>query len=905
MKPSIGEIRDTSFSTSSPIFTSLPGSVGVPEDTLSALSRFLRPGVSTNSNPLEKMLTPVEERAAEIEGGNSLSDDEDNIITSTSLKLDGILFPRSGSQLSNQGGLHWAVGSEGDSEVGSTRDTVSILSSGYGTPPRHILNSSNSMDILDHNSISEQFREEITQILDDQDLHQKDSSQGSDDSSTFSESVQALLSHSPATSPRVSLTFSSTQGTPVRTMSDSRMFTRQSNSLGHSHGRKRPPFDRSSATAVLSSPYSSSAHSSTSRTSQGSYSDSFREDYRGREREQEQAMIRQNKKSTSDKWERYERSQSMEVSDNNKPPQVDITVQYAQDNNLTTDTAATDKNTKEESEDEHSQQMPDNEKVSQDVYRDINVEEGAEQHKNKGSVASILLQEIHRHADSGIDDTGSPDAKGARSMVKSLSAGDAEESHLSETLSPRTYAVVFTSRESGLAESPDPEGMNDDEQSSVAEYHVHVQKESDDEDDVHVDERECDEENVKEEESLEQDSQQQLVPSEKSGDIENLGEDAPMEESYSPKNGAPSSLLGKQPSLFSMNSDHTLNVGPDITEFEDTDYNEMESAADSSSDRAPRSLEGPSFSRYARVPIHNTDHKGRHHKVSDSPVFDTRADWRLRTSSLDDLSETSVSPAKIGDRERRALSETRSYSTAVSINASPQHHSQSYQRAGGLKSSRSTGTFTEMQDKLDDPLYKNSSDGDSLRLEKKHKKGIGSALAKKFKPAFRKFRITPSTSESSTPSLVLSDDDSRSTPSHNGASTQTSPQARSPLHYGDLHPTRRVRMRSPDLSSPTKNSVSSMRRSQSSEDILESRRQTYYDEEVDEKPKSRGGIFNKVGSWRNKHKAHGRGSPVILVDFQQYNQYSVYEGSSNLEPSPSSDSNPKNGKKRNRHPQFV
>ena len=71
----------------------------------------------------------------------------------------------------------------------------------------------------------------------------------------------------------------------------------------------------------------------------------------------------------------------------------------------------------------------------------------------------------------------------------------------------------------------------------------------------------CDEENVKEEESLEQDSQQQLVPSEKSGDIENLGKDAPMEESYSPKNGAPSSLLGKQPSLFSMNSDHTLNVG--------------------------------------------------------------------------------------------------------------------------------------------------------------------------------------------------------------------------------------------------------------------------------------------------------------------------------------------------------
>ena len=166
--------------------------------------------------------------------------------------------------------------------------------------------------------------------------------------------------------------------------------------------------------------------------------------------------------------------------------------------------------------------------------------------------------------------------------------------HLSETLSPQTYAIVFTSRESDLAESPDPEGMNDDEQSSVAEYHVHVPEESDDEDDVHVDERECDE-NVKEEESLEQDSQQQLVSSEKSGDIENLGEeDAPLDESYSPKNCALSSLLYRKAALivqYYINSDHTLNVGPDITEFEDTDDIEMDSAAYWSPDRAPTFIE--------------------------------------------------------------------------------------------------------------------------------------------------------------------------------------------------------------------------------------------------------------------------------------------------------------------------
>ena len=882
-----------------PAFSNLPPDISsgslehsASDDTLMALGRYLRP--SPNPNPLEKMLTPVEERpAAEYEREHSsLSDEGDqlDIVPTSSDKLDGTIFTRSLSGHSYPSGT-WLVG-EMDLERSNNRDNTSILSSEYSTPPRPILNSTNSMDITEISQA--QNMEDLAKALENHE--EKGSSQGSDDSSMFSESVHynrgSAFNNVASPQGSGSFSFSSAEGTPVRTMSETRKKDRSRHTEPTS--RKHLVSSVSDSTTSRNAQPRWSPHSSTRSSVSGvtlSSQSSLGEEGTSSDASDKRSKI-QKRYAKYERYERRERSQSFDVSPERKkevaellsndsePPQ-----RLTQDSNGTLTDGNLDTTTEILTEVElsssHSVTSTDS------FYQNMNgqtpvigkKEQQSPENEREGGV-SDLVHDIQKTLDSGTDDTNSPVNK---NIGHSICADD--DVPFSDGSNPPSYKLVFASRDSMLTDSPDTDSLNDDYVNTKTSLALVQQA------------YKPDGQQSKHSPILERQSRATSEESEAS-----IGSPAHVELII--EDGKPARLYNKHMSptiSISNEDDDALDFGPEISRASDIDdddddddsVHEFERSGSSATPTAPRSLEGPGFSRYARVPIRSTESKS-HVRAVDNPLYDTGSNLRQqRACSLNDLDEASSGEEKREQdtRSRRAISETRTQRKALtaSLPRSTKRSSNSGDAVAGngdkklpqsssatdLLADCSSGAELVKVRELDRPL------GGSLRLEKKSKKGKG--FVSKLKPALRVLKITPS---SSVESKKLRGKDSRIEKAYVQEEEEES-RGRHQLVPRPYEEVRRMRMMSPEVM-PVEDDPphTSIRRSKSSDDILDRSTDDLTDSfteptKVGEivvipeatKPKRRRFLKfqHKKSSSKDSSKSRDREaskSPAVLVDVQ-------------------------------------
>lgn len=659
------------------------------------------------------MLTPVEEHEKD---PFSDDDDDDNlsdtvIISSTSNKIDGVRDgSRPSSSLSNQEGVIWMV----DSEVSSMKDNMSILSGGDG-----------------------EQQGKVTILREDS--ARKECSQSSDeDSHLFSASVHTLLRGGPA-SPTDSETPSSKRVSDISQQHD--IFTDPSFSSPRFH----PYHKRSSLRDNCSGSQCSSPLSPTSRatvSSQSSYSEMMGDDG--------EAKLR--KYSTSDKYARYEAyraSLSAVASQSEKESSAQMSTQESSSTLI-------DETVGEESGDT-KQASP------------TKSEEGVEFQPNKDVSDRKLLdiKDSLKHCDSGIDDTPEAHKEGVRRLSMPPSGDDC---HVTET-KPLSYTSAFASRESGLADSPDPE-MLADEAIVQKTQRVHAS------------------------DSAEQ-QLKAMVKLNHSPEVEifvPLGDDSASPETEDPGRRI-RARSEKLSSSYSMDRPNTV----------------------------PRSLEHSSFSRYARTPIR------------DSRMLQAGGSLRYRSVSMDKIPNGFDGAAR-GDKgiEARAHSMSNSKSAMISPFYSPTHHPPPPAQAKNIHpnqrfcvkkdtppSTPTTPSSTTSHPNLhDDTTTSNSSPFGSPVTSARNKRGRG--IRERLKPALRVLKIN------SSPSLFLKDPlhevDEQTVPvspldsfADDSSLKETTPSSAS------VGQNRRVRMMSPEaLATHLHSSSNSLRRSQSSEDILES-----------------------------------------------------------------------------------
>ncbi len=879
-----------------PAFTNLPPDISdgglehsASDDTLMALSRYLRP--SPNPNPLEKMLTPVEERAAEY---SSLSDDGDqlDIVPTSSDKLDSTIFSRSLSGHSYPSGT-WQVG-EMDTDRNSARDSTSILSSGYDidTPPRPILNSTNSMDIAEIGQA--QNMEDLAKALENHE--EKGSSQGSDDSSTFSESVHynrgSAFNNVASPQGSGSFSFSSAEGTPVRTMSETRKKDR-SRHTDPTGSRKYLVSSVSDSTTSRNAHPRWSPHSSTRSSVSGvtlSSQSSLGEEGTSSDASDKRSKL-QKRYAKYDKYERYERrerSQSFDVSPERKkevlellPSDGEPSQRLTQDSNgtLTDGTldTATENLTEVELSSSHSVTSTDS------FYQNMNGQTPVIGKKEQRSPESEERGEggesdnIQKTLDSGTDDTNSPVSKSTGRSV-----GTDIDVSFSDGSKPPSYKLVFASRDSMLTDSPDTDSLNDDYVNTKTSLALVQQT------------YKPDGKPDKPSTILERQTRATSEESESS-----VGSPAHVELII--EDGKPARLYNKHMSptiSVSNEDDEAIDFGPDtsrVSDFDDDSVHEFERSGSSATPTAPRSLEGPCFSRYARVPIRNTESKS-HVRAVDNPMYDTGSDLRQRACSLNDLldgaSRDEEEREKETTRSRRAISETRTQRKALtaSLPRSLKRSSNSGDAIAGsdsnlplssnatdLLNDHSSGAELVKARELDRPL------GGSLRLEKKSKKGKG--FVSKLRPALRVLKITPS---SSTESKKLHGKDSRRDKSYLREEDQEESRYSDHLMPRPYEEVRRMRMMSPEVM-PVEDDPpphTTIRRSKSSDDILDCSTDDLTDSFTEptkigeivvvpeaKKPKRRRflNFQNKKSSSKDSSKSRDREaskSPVVLVGVQ-------------------------------------
>ena len=918
-KPLLSEVRDTPNFTSMPEFSNPRGlEHSTSDDTLMALGRYLRP---TGPVPLDKMLTPVEERpsAEHDRESSSFSDEGDqDIIPTSSNKLD--------STTAHSTYPAWHVG-DLDSDRNSIRDSTSILSSECGTPPRSILNSTNSMDIAEINQA--QYSEDFTKDFENHE--EKASSQGSDDSSTFSESATTThYGRGPnvniVASPQGSgsFSFSSAEGTPVRTMSETRKRhpARQQADTGKqlvtsvsdstTHMRKSRP---------RSSPHSSthSSMSGTTISSQSSLGEEGGINSDASERRSRHLM----KYGKYERYERYEtrdRSKSLDTSpdfmrkkvDAADPPSDNEPSQaLTQDSNGT----LTESTTEAEVSSSHSVTSTDSfyqnavngqtpvigtkeqHSKSEQVPRDSGEE------KDEEDGVSDMLRDVPRMRDSGIDDTNSPVYKNSGNRRGSSICNDDDVALQDrESKPPASYKLVFNSRDSMLTDSPDTDSLNDDYVNSKSTQPA--------------------------QKLATQYGKPSSVPDRQSratseGSEASVGSPAHVELII--EDGKPARLY-EEPllPLLSINFDDTLAaLDPTISRMSDDDdsIHELERSGSSTTHAAPRSLEGPTFSRYARVPIRNTESKS-HVRATDNPLYDASSNLRQRACSLNDLDEVSPShsPEEERDpdeRKRRAGSESRTPKSLTPNQSGSSLHS----NPSGLPQSSSAIDLQEKSDSRAEVL-KDKAIGGSLRLEKKPKKGKG--FVSKLKPALRVLKIAPSSSVEGKKSQGKGSrfDKGRIMPSSASLDSPTSPSeylTPMPRPYEEV---RRMRMMSPEvMATQDDHQPQAMRRSQSSDDILDRSIDSsdsssaatkvgpvYVIPEATKSKKRRRFGFQSKTKDRSKSRESSQ-SPVVLVDVQRNTRRVSVEPivhpatNENGTLEISQQKSPKS--KRRRHPHFV
>jgi hypothetical protein len=488
--------------------------------------------------------------------------------------------------------------------------------------------------------------------------------------------------------------------------------------------------------------------------------------------------------------------------------------------------------------------------------------------------------DIQKTLDSGTDDTNSPVSKSTgRSVCTDIDVS------FSDGSKPPSYKLVFASRDSMLTDSPDTDSLNDDYVNTKTSLALVQQT------------YKPDGQPDKPSTILERQTRATSEESESS-----VGSPAHVELII--EDGKPARLYNKHMSptiSVSNEDDDALDFGPDTSrasDFDDDSIHEFERSGSSATPTAPRSLEGPCFSRYARVPIRNTESKS-HARAVDNPMYDTGSDLRQRACSLNDLLDGASMAMDEEEREkettrsRRAISETRTQRKALtaSLSRSLKRSSNSGDATTGsgsklplsssatdLLNDHSSGAeLVKARELQDRPL------GGSLRLEKKSKKGKG--FVNKLRPALRVLKITPS---SSAESKKLHGKDSRRDKSYLREEEQEESRCSDHLVPRPYEEVRRMRMMSPEVM-PVEDDPpphTTIRRSKSSDDILDCSTDDLTDSFAEptkigeivvvpeaKKPKRRRflNFQNKKSSSKDSSKSRDREaskSPVVLVGVQ-------------------------------------
>ena len=761
------------MSASSPSFTTpFPSSVGSDDSTLNNLSRFLR---ASSVNPLEKMLTPVEERpAAEFENDpNPFSDDEEDedfakIISSTSNKIDRQNMSRSASAQSSSGVL-WTV----DSEVSSVRDNVSILSG------------------VDGERQQEYFKDVSILGGDDE---QKESSQSSDDSNAFSE-------------PPLSQVANNTEAT---------------HGVPYSNQRHDLFTDPSSRLLKHSDHYSGSQHSSplssTSRATVSSQS-SMSELVTG-EDSSTVAETKLKKYSISEKYAKYEQWRLLKALSDDKVEKTETTetVEHSQNSTQESNGTLTDEQGKHspplegDSKTEAIETPHLNEEGHNEIphlneehieTHDTSVGKNALSNDTKLDKKLNYIKDSSKHCDSGIDDTPESN-RSFKGGTRRSSMPPSEEDMPFTDIKPLSHISAFTSRESGLADSPDPELLNDE----VLLHKVHHHH-----------------------------------PQEEHETRTGGGEEDKLKIIHKSSETEIQISMGEDSSSSKMN-DHSVlsceSCDNEAKQLESLDDDQVSNSYSFERGSFERGNSVSSFNRYARTPIRDI----RLLRASESPQRHMTG-LKYRSVSMDKI-PSSMEKSGI---DSRAFSLSGSKSTSFTPHQPSRHvplNTKNTQCHADQQFSTNSPSPTNLSLDLTDtsPSHSNSPMG-SFQSD-----WIKKGLKKRFKPALRVFKITPTSAVSPSPILAQPPQEEEEVEDDDVCcdSTPISPVGSSPRTVI----VRRVRMMSPEaVTTHLMPSKMNLRRSQSSEDILESSLES----KDDEYPETKIGSLLIVPEPKHKHRA--------------------------------------------------
>lgn len=784
-------------------------------DTTALPSRYLRPQLASSLG-FDKILTPVEEWPADVEAEENYHDSsqEDNdqcIVSSTSTKLDGVMLNRSGSGLSNPS----SVGGVGDmeSEVSSTREidheesSASILSGDYDTQPRRIFGLSHSMEDMINESFglcgSSQDQQDDTGRVFEDDITKLLQGQSSND--TQDSSSQGSDDSSPFSSENVQalLDRNSSPSSPRGSLS----FPSSGEGTPIRSVDKRT--NPSNHCTHPQSPNSISPHRVPAKKQPNHGNSQSNQDTASLYPSRHNQSSYSEASSTANKYSRYDGNRLAESSSVEESGTVDVegkSPSSTQDSNGTITEG--DNGVEQPTSDVAMENQP--KLNSNSKERAEKVGQTREDSIGGNLKHSQLLKETHRQTDSGIEEASIHEiSKGEDCRMSGIN--DDEEVPLpddSEHSKSLSYAALFTSCESGL-DSPDADSIDEHSKSN------------------HQD----------------------------SADDSYLKQEPHVELFTVPNDGPPKPVpYRNRMSQTSLSSDGSYDMGPAFAELEDR----------RSSTTAPRSLEGPSFSKYARVPIRHSDSK------LGILIKTEGVASRRRAESLDGISDTISEP----QHERQNSSGSGTSESNLDIGTRRHQAAAVFQVEQRFKKRSLSESSSSSRDEYNVPL--------------------------RAKPALRVLRITPNTEVSTL-----------SPPAKEHALQATLSEADETSDECEVQ-TAKLRMMSPEIVVPQLPRLIEMplRRSQS-------------EDSFNQDSSSSGIVLTKVGSLYvipevkphsltidtegeedpTYHHRHSQPSPSVLIDVDHTRRVSVDSfGSRSLDTS--NPQSPKN-KKRGRAPQFV
>ena len=848
------------MSTSLPNFSpfALPKIVGVEESTLTSLGRFLRSPAAPAPGPMEKMLTPVEEKREQdynVLNSSDDEDDEDFIVSSSSNKIDGPSLSRSCSAFSNPG------------------PTLDINSEKYG------LWVTDGSAARSAELSSPRNREVRVQIQDEQ---KELLSQSSEDSNTFEEGMPAnLRSYFAELS-------SSAEETPKQKSLDA---GRQRHSVLSASEMPSSPFQRNINKGGGSSPQKSQSlrgrFSAPQQHSQSTFSNSCAAIIVGGSFSEKS---RTKKYSISEKYARYEQCRSEREllgskEESKEKKKEDELMMLATDSGAQQQTAQEKKEVASESSadvEEGTEQSNDDVEHDSDVDEehkegDISASPEGGLELNRRLLEVRELSSAAKQCDSGIDDT--PDSsKSFKDGVRRLSMPPTDDDVQLDDSKPLSHTAAFASCESGIADSPIPDLPLDDTTFPKAQKSPLQQHQS----------------------SL---LQRQLVidETEQKLDTEETSGKKSLQNPYTPRHSSCIEII-----VPDENEEKETKITPVVRRRICSSFSTERDRGSS----VPRSLESPTFSRYARKPIRDS----KLLRASDSQSNEG-VGLRFRSVSMDKIPtsymeiKSSREDEKVDDFRQKVSSESssghgvaRSKSPGIpnSLSASfipycspPRSLAIVGAAAAGGKPSAAaidghpsirylvnsppesttspppqtspshgpSHTSSTTQSAPSTPIVETFFSSPTSSPLSRRKAKLGKGLKQKLKPALRVFKITSGTSADLRPSEILSqtppieEDEEGSERDAMVSSTKSCPAPE--RGSGNVIVGRRVRMVSPEaVEERLQSSKAFLRRSRSSEDILD-----VGSEDEDDGDEEQGGE-TKIGGLvvvpESKHKSRGK-----------------------------------------------